>query len=235
MDEMTLDRLDGHIILCGWNETGRKLVADLLATRKDYYIVVISAEPKAPLLLERHVFYVERDPSTPEALRLARAERCKVAVILPKTHERRSAQDVDARSILTILAIERVNPAIHTIVELLSDENIPHARNAGCDEIIVSGAYTGTMLSQVVQYPGISSVFGSLFRPGEGTQVDELALPSTLEGSSFSQVCVESFKRGLGIVVGFRRDDALTISPRQDPTLERGDRLVLIRQMSPPG
>lgn len=228
---MEMTNMVDHVVICGWNETGRKLVSDLISSKEDPDIVILYTASQTPRLIDPNIHYVEKDATTAEGLEAARVAHARVAVVLPNQNDNRSSQDADARSILTILAIERLNNSIHTIVELLNEENVYHVRNAGCDEVIVSGSYTGTMLSQVVQFPGISDVFGSLFNPGEGSQVHESALPEALVGKSFAEASAQLFKDQQGILLGYRRAGELNISPRLDPQLKGGDTIIIIRQV----
>lgn len=228
---MEIANLINHVVICGWNETGKRLVSDLIKSNKDPDVVVLYNNSTYPKLLDPNVHYIEADPTTAEGLELARIPNASVAVILPDQSESRTSQDADARSILTILAVERINPNIHSIVELLNDENVYHVRNAGCDEVIVSGSYTGTMISQVVQFPGISDVFGSLFDPGEGSQVYEKQLPDEMVGKSFSDVSSSLFENGRGVLIGYRRGTDLVMSPKKDVELKAKDNIIIIRQV----
>lgn len=229
-ESMEIANLSGHVVICGWNETGRKLVSDLIESERDPHILVLFHESKFPRLLDPNIHYLEEDPTTAQGLERARVKHASVAVILPDTSEGRVAQDADARTILTVLAIEQINSNIHTIAELLNSENIFHVRNAGCDEVIVSGSYTGTMLSQVVQYPGVSDVFGDLFTPGEGSYLEEEPVEQGMIGRSFSEVSRDLFMCQRGILMGYRRAGTLKLSPKEDVRFEAMDRVIIIRR-----
>ncbi len=227
---MDIASLRDHVVICGWNETGRRLVEDLLKSDKDPRVVVLYNTSTYPRLLHSHVHYLEEDPTTARGLEMARVKHAGVAVILPELKEGMREQDADARSILTVLAIEQINGKIHTIVELMNEENIYHVKNAGCDEVIVSGAYTGTMLSQAVQFPGVSDVFGDLFSPGKGSHLIELPLPKAQEDKAFSELSQTLFREAQGILVGYRRQGALELSPAHDEILRHGDRMIVLRR-----
>lgn len=229
-DGMEIANLNNHVVICGWNETGKRLVSDLIESERDPHVVVLYHESKYPRLLDPNIHYLEEDPTTARGLERARVKNASVAVVLPDLADGRSSQDADARSILTILAIEQINGNIHTIVELLNNENIFHVRNAGCDEVIVSGSYTGTMLSQVVQFPGVSDVFGDLFTPGTGSHLKEEVLDSAHFGKKFSEVSGTLFSKGQGILVGYRRGGKLELSPKDDVKLEKNDRVIVVRR-----
>ena len=226
---METANMKGHVVVCGWNETGRRLVTDLINSEHDPKIIVLQKESPLERLADPNIHYIDGDATTAQGLEHARVAHATVVVVLPDLSDNRSTQDADARSILTILAVERLNQKIHTVVELLNEENVYHVRNAGCDEVIVSGSYTGTMISQVVQFPGISDVFNSLFDPGDGTQVTEVAIEGS--GKRFSELSQTLYRSTNAILIGYRRDQKLVMSPKDDPTLEQGDTIIVIRRV----
>lgn len=224
--------LRDHIVVCGWNPNATRLVSDLRASDRNAHVVIVVNRDDVPRVLDPNVYYVRADPSTSDGMDKGRIDEARVAVIVADDSGGRSEQDVDARSVLTALAVERRNPRAHTIVELLNEDNVFHLENAGVDEIIISGAYTGTMLSQAVQFPGISDVFGDLFATGAGSQLVESELPVDLEGVAFSEASAELFRRGLGVLVGYRRGRSLDISPAADIELAGGDLVILMRRLA---
>lgn len=226
---METANMTDHVVVCGWNETGRKLVTDLINSEHDPNIIVLQKDSPLEQLNDPNVHFINGDATTALGLENARVEFATVVVVLPDLSDNRSSQDADARSILTILAVERLNQKIHTVVELLNEENVYHVRNAGCDEVIVSGSYTGTMMSQVVQFPGISDVFNCLFDPGNGTQVTEVSIEKL--GQRFSALSQTLYQSTNAIIIGYRRSGELVMSPKDDPILEEGDTIILIRQM----
>lgn len=218
-----------HVVVCGWNPNGERLVRDLQASRPDTDIVIMSDREEIPRMLDDKIHYIIRDPTTEEALDKARVKHASVVVILSTKGGERNNQDADARSILTVLAVERLNPQVHTIVELNSEENIFHVENAGVDEIVVSEAYTGTMLSQAVQNPGVSDAFRDLFDTAKGSQLREMPIPEELVGEDFGEAMHAMYRDGKGVLVGYRRDDQVDLSPEKDVEFRLGDYAILMR------
>ena len=230
---MKISNLTDHIIVCGWNETGRRLVLDLIESGQHPKVLVVHPNRDIPRINSPRLYYLFEDPTTAIGLELARVEHATVAVVLSNTQgDGRSVQDIDARTILTVLAIERTNPEIHTIAELQNSENVFHMRNTGCDEIIVSGSYTGAMISQAAQNPGISDVFDDLFTPGEGSSLQQRPLPERFVGRTFSDVSQEIFIERAGVLIGYRRGMTRPIiSPPSDLAMKRGDIIILIQHI----
>ena len=228
-NEMEIATMEHHVVVCGWNESGYRLIQDLIQQPDSPHVVVLTDDSNIPQFKHTHIFYVFDDPTTAKALATSRVRHADIVVILADPRAG-SPQDIDARTILTILAVEQLRPEVHTIAELLQEENIFHANNANVDEVIIAGEYTGAMLSQAVQSPGMTDVFADLFDAGVGSYVREMPLPDSLIGESFTAASTELFARGLGVLLGYHRG-GIEMAPEGDPVLERGDRLILLSRL----
>ncbi|MFT5685212.1 MAG: voltage-gated potassium channel [Myxococcota bacterium] len=220
--------MPSHIVICGWNDNGERLLRDLLRGSPRPSITIVSSP--APRL-DRHydsVVIFEEDPSTLAGLTAAGIDEAEVIVILADKRPGRRPQDADARTILTVLAIERARPEIHTIAELLNDDNMFHAYNAGVDEVLIADAYIGGILSQAVRSPGMTGVFSDLFRSGTGSRILERAAGVT---ASFSALSETLYAAGEGVLLGYRRGDFLQLSPRTDVAITPEDRVILLQRM----
>jgi voltage-gated potassium channel len=222
--------MPSHIAICGWNDNGERLLRDLLRGEPRPTVTIVSRP--APRLEHRHdeVVVFEEDPSTRAGLLAAGIDEADVIVILADKRPGRRPQDADARTILTVLAIERARPEIHTIAELLNDDNMFHAYNAGVDEVIIADAYIGGILSQAVRSPGMTGVFSDLFRSGTGSRILERPAGERA-GMRFSALSAALYAAGDGVLIGYRRGDFLQLSPREDVELTEADRVILLQRM----
>ncbi len=220
--------MPSHIAICGWNDNGARLLRDLLRSEPPPFVTIVSTP--APLLASDHdtVVVFEGDPSTAAGLAAAGIDQAEVAVILADKRAGRRPQDADARTILTVLAIERARPEVHTIAELLNDDNMFHAYNAGVNEVLIADAYIGGILSQVVRSPGMTGVFSDLFCAGSGSRIVER---SAGEGIAFSALSRMLYGEGEGVLIGYRRDEVLTLSPSGDVRLQPSDRVLILQRI----
>ena len=223
-----------HIVICGWNDNGRRLVGDLLLTDTAPTVRVVSPRALQPANTRiQRVDFVVADPSTAAGLRAVEVEKADIVVILADVRDGRSPQDADARTILTGLAIEQLRPEVHTIAELLNPDNIFHAKNAGVDEVLISGAYTGAMLAQAVQSPGVLAVYRDLFQSGSGSRLRKLLVPAALHGKSVRDATVAMYREH-GVLIGYRRAGAVSLRPPAGDVLQADDLLLFIQQVPSP-
>jgi voltage-gated potassium channel len=228
---MDLLGLTNHVIICGWNQNGTRLIKDLHGANPRQDIVVLTERSDIPRILDDAVHYVTADPTTQEGLEKAQLHSADVVVVLSDRSNERSPQDADARAILTVLAVERIRPAVHSIVELNFEENLYHVQNAGVDEIIISESYTGTMLSQAVQNPGMSGAFKDLFEPGSGSAMFFRPLQDGYVGETFERVARDIRSRRGAILIGYRRAGAVDLAPAEDITFRQGDNLIVLGEI----
>ena len=226
--KMHIDGLEDHVIICNWNENGTQLLENLLEESQTSILIIANNAPRGK---HHRVHHLKGDPTTDLTLTRANVEQAKVMVILANSVAPDSAaQDVDARTILTALAVERRNSALHTIIELINPENSRHAEHAGVDEVMIAGAFTGSMLAQTAASPGLTSVFTQLFQQ-ENIWLTTSELPEGWEGITFAEAAAQSLKLQLGSLVGLLRDGESLLDPNMETTIKSEDQLVLVRRL----
>ena len=221
-----IDSIENHVIICGWNKNGNQLLENLLED-EDSPIVIISDWWK-PKRVNLQLHSLNSDPSTELSLTKANIEKAKVVLVLADSHRVEDPQSIDAKTILIALAVANRNSNIHIIVELLNPDNTRHAQNAGVQEVIISGAFTGAMMAQTAASPGLTSVFGQLF--GDQTVwLTTIPLPKEWIGQSFHEVTPQTTKANLGALVGVLHDGESKLDPAPETVLTKNDQLILIR------
>lgn len=221
--------MPSNIVICGWNENGARLLSDLLRSDPCPWITIVSQPAPRLESLPEQVDIVEADPSTQAGLAAAGVDEADVVVVLADSTRGRP-QDVDARTILTVLAVERARPEIHTIAELLNDDNMFHAYNAGVDEVLIADAYIGGTLAQAVCRPGMTAVFSDIFRSGSGSRIVERSVGEGA-GQRFSALAGSLYAAAEGVLIGYRRGEALELSPTEDIVLRKTDRVIVLARM----
>lgn len=228
--DMDIQTLAGHVVVCGWNDHAVELLDDIYNSNDLSHLVVLSKREDVSLAPLPRVHVVAADPTTPEGLQAAGVARARTCIVLADQNEGRDANGTDARTILIVLAVERLNPQVHTIAEILNEHNEFHLNNAGVDDVIVSGAFTGRMVAQVVRSPGVAQIYRDLFRPGGRSHFAEAPLPRDLIGRSCADIAAEFMRRELGVFVGFRRGTDVSFAPGGNERTMAGDRAIVIRR-----
>ena len=220
--------LEGHIILCGWNDRTREILKDLRAdTRAADAPIVLVADIDAKPVVDEHLHFV-RGQLTEEHLKRAGIERAATCVIVGD----RSLDYVarDAKAVLSVLTVESLNPDVYSIVELANEENVRHCERAGADEIIVGAEFSSRVISTATLDHGISTVLRELLSAQVGHDLITVPVPEGLGGRSFFDVFCD-LKRDHGMIaLAILRHGGgqVTTNPGSDTVVESDDRLVVV-------
>jgi len=167
-----------HIIICGWNEKTKLLIENLthdnLSVKKDLVILTDTLDYNP---IEKYNFnsqfikYVFGSPTNRESLDKANIQEANTAIIVSDS----TSSDPDARTILSVLAIERYceelteqkirdkDKEIYTIAEIVNPTNTQTAKDAKVDQVISLGDIESKIFTQSVQNPGVIKFIDEIF------------------------------------------------------------------------
>jgi voltage-gated potassium channel len=157
-------------------------------------------------------------------------DRAETAIILADyTNPAGSPDDVDARTLLTTLAVETIRPQVYTCVEVLRATNRSHFVRANADELIVSDEMTGALMANSAITHGLSDVVEDLLTHTSGSEFRELRAPAALIGKSFLEAGV-ALKRtsNIMLVAVAPADKPFEVNPDADAIISGSDRLLVI-------
>lgn len=101
----------------------------------------------------------------------------------------------DARSTLAAVAIERENPQVHTVAELILSINRAHIARMNVDEVVCLGEISEKLIAQSCITPGVKNIFQELLTTRSGTtQIFLPEIPLSLHQKSYRQIartCIE--------------------------------------------
>ena len=132
--------LRNHILLCGWNEKVRGIVFGLTteyAPERKKVVVIAEIDEERPL--EKYnfpkgmVYYCRGDSSDTKALESAHVSTASAALILAG-EKKKKAKNIG--SVLTTLAIKKINSKIFTAAELRHHENIQKFQACHIDSLV---------------------------------------------------------------------------------------------------
>jgi voltage-gated potassium channel len=229
-------KYEDHIVICGWSPKGPEILRELHADEvSDQRPVAIVAPLQANPSDDDLVTFIQGSPSDAEVLKRAGIERAETAIILADhSHAETGPDERDAMTLLTALAVEALNPAVHTCVEVIRSENLPHFQRAKVDEVVVSAELAGNVLAASAMNHGISHVLADLTGHEAGNEFYGVPAPTALHGHTFGQAleAVKATANALLVGVatgGFRYE----VNPPSDRAIEAGDRLLVIADRDP--
>ena len=220
--------LEGHIILCEWNDRTKEILKDLRAdARAATAPIVLVADIDAKPVVDEHLYFVRGD-LTEEHLKRAGIEKAATVVIVGDRSLASGARD--AKAVLSVLTVESLNPDVYSIVELASEENVRHCERAHADEIIVGAEFSSRVISTATLDHGISTVLRELLSAQVGHDLITVPIPEELGGRHFFDVFCD-LKRGHGMIalaILRHGGGAVETNPESDTIVGSDDRLVVV-------
>ena len=150
----------GHILICGWSPKGSEIIRELRAQEVEdpREIVILADREVAPVEEDGVTFIRGNTERAANDLRRAGLERVSTVIVLADDDERSNEpDDLDARSLLTTLAVESINGAAYSCVEVIKSENRQHFERTHADELVVSAELTGALLAASARTHGLTA------------------------------------------------------------------------------
>lgn len=215
-----IQRLRGHVILCGYGRMGKHIAADLDEARVQF--VVLESNLDIASSLEEHGYlHIIGDASSDELLKAAGVERARGLIAVVSS---------DAENVYTTLTAKALNPSITIVARALTDESEPKLRTAGADRVIKPYEMVGRRIAQLVIRPAMVEFVDTVARSNSGEITMEeitVASESSLVGLALKDTDIRS--RLNVIIVAIRRgDEELIYNPGPNASFAVGDRLVAI-------
>jgi voltage-gated potassium channel len=183
-----------QILILGWHYDGEILLDQLLRRLPaPMPVVLVNKLPPEQLegLKERFptfdVQYLWGDPCREEILEKANVRQALKALILADRQEGETAEQVDQRTLLTVLTLKSMNAQIRILAELLRPENRAHLERAGVDEVLVRGQYDSLLLAGALAAPGLYHILTALLTV-EGQNLWPVAVPARFHGRPLGEL-----------------------------------------------
>jgi voltage-gated potassium channel len=225
----------GHLLVCGWNRKGSEIVRELRAREvEDEREIVILADREMSPLDEKGITFIRGNPSSADDLTRAGLERVSTVIVLAdESNISNAPDDVDARSLLTTLAVETINHEAYSCVEVIKSENRPHFERTHADELVVSAELTGALLAASARTHGLSGVVADLLTHPEGQELYRIPLPVELVNQSARHALDMLKDHHDSLLVGVFIDGRCLLNPANDTVLPAGSELLVVRARPP--
>jgi len=216
--------LKNHIIICGWNETGKYIIKEIRENPKlfkKHIIVVTETESNG---IPKECFLKQGDPTKEDTLLSVNVTDADMVIILAEKKELLDEDTIDARSSLVALLVRSLAPKVYIIAEFLKEENARAAQKRHlANKIIIAGEYLGKLIGKSVIQPESFEILEDLLE-----EVD-IQIHHFREFSD-EPMRVEDILKRLGYVklLGAYKGKKLIISPPLDLVINPNDRIILL-------
>ena len=162
-------------------------------------------------------------------MRRSGIETAKIAIILSEYANNRSTHDIDARTILAALTIEKINQGTYTCAEIFHGEYLDHLKMGGVDDVIIRGELSGRLLARTGIDHGLLPFFEDILSHSSGNVLSFEDIPPQYVGRAFNQVIHEMSDFQDRVPVGVKDEEGqLKVNPGSY-VIRPGDELLVIR------
>jgi voltage-gated potassium channel len=221
-----------HVLICGWSPKGFEIIRELRAKEvEDVREVVVLAELEHTPVEAKSVTFVRGNPSNGDDLRRAGIERVSTVIVLADTtNASNDPDDVDARTLLTTLAVESINKDAYSCVEVLSSENRQHLERTHADELVVSAELTGALLAASARTHGLTGVVADLLTHPEGQELYRVPVPAELAGQTVRHAIEVLKDLHESLLVGVFTDGRCQLNPPSTAIIAPDSDLLVVRE-----
>ncbi len=204
-------------------ELVHELKIDPYTAEKDIFIIDEKLEELPVELFEKKVFFVKGDPTNFQTLERANLEHASHAIILSRDP---SDPHSDDQNLSTTLVIEKLNPDVFSIVEVINPQKIEQIKLAGCDSVVCVSELTSNLIIKELQDPGVKKIIEELTSNSFGKQI-YIAGIKKMKSWKYDELVLW----GLGncySVIGIIRNGTPLLSCSSDEKITADDTAILL-------
>lgn len=207
-------RMEGHIILCGWNMHAEKILDSLIRLRpkSELRIALINDLPEESVneVLYKYqdieMKFVRGDYTREVILERANIRKSSAVIIIPDiAHD--DPRTADERTILATLAVKGLSNQIRVIAFLRDRENWSHLKRTNVDEIVLSDEFGGYLLASNALEPGVPQSVRELLDPKTDRNLHQREVPKEFLGKPFSEMFHHFYEMNSEIAIGLYTEE----------------------------
>ncbi len=216
-----IDKLKGHVILCGFGRNGRQAAIDLTEHNKEFLIV--EKDPNVVEYLRRSTdyLYVEGDATHEEILQSANIENARALI---------TTLPVDADNLFVVLTAKQIKPDMLIISRASDDNSDIKLKRAGASNVIMPDKIGGTRMARLVVDPDIVEFIDNVLMQPGGIKIEELScgdMADCFAGKSIRELDIHN-RTGANIIGLKNKSKQYVINPPADTILSSDDQLFVL-------
>ena len=217
-----IEKLKGHVIVCGYGRVGTQAVSELLAHNKDYVILEQSKELLDVFRAEKKHLFLEGDATSDEILEKAGIQTASALITtLPS----------DANNLFVVLSANELNPNLTIISRASKSSSVKKLKIAGATNVIMPDSLGGAHMASLVVTPDVIEFLDHISIQGESKcNLEEISfqnIPEEYKGKTIGEIKA-FFETGCNII-GLRTPDGeFVVNPSCDFIIEPEIKLFVL-------
>ena len=215
-----INRLESHVIICGYGRVGRSAVASLRDSNR--VVVIIEKEPIIVNEISGHnLIAIEGDATKDEVLRQAGVERANSLIVCTGD---------DSLNLFIVLSARALNADLYIITRSVDADNESKMHRAGANRVVSPYNIGGKHMANIVLRPHVTDFFDVVtLDDGIELWLEELIIHETsgLIGQTVGGANVRQ-QTGVTLIAVLRQNHQKALIPNANTRLEAGDELIVL-------
>jgi voltage-gated potassium channel len=204
-------KMKNHFIICGWKRDMGKVLKDIISKNKEFIpqeiVIVNTANPEEIEMLRSEpalsgISYINGDYVDESVLNKANLKHAKKVLVLADRLVLGSVQEVDSRTVMTIITVKSISKTIYAAAEILDTKFERYLISANCDEVILTSDYSRSLIANASTGSGISHVINELLNANTPVELNTVIPPKELIGKKYSDLTEYYTKQESTILIG---------------------------------
>ncbi len=203
--------LKNHFVICGWKRDMGQFLHDIMEKNKNFLpseiVLINTAMPEEIENLKmdnelKYINYVNGDFIDERVLQRANLKEAAKVLVLADILINGSSQEVDSRTVMSIITIKSISKSIYTCAELISSKFRSYLEVSNCDEIILSSDYNRHMIANASSGSGISHVISELLDVNADVAINTVDIPKNYVGKNYNDLSRYIHDKDRSLLIG---------------------------------
>jgi voltage-gated potassium channel len=215
-----IDKLEGHVIVCGYGRVGQGAVDELMRSEIPF-IIIDSNEDRCELAMKEGLLAVCADASLDETLREVGIARARGLI---------ATLGSDADNLFVILSARGLNSVIQLTARIAEESSAEKMRRAGANFVFAPYSSTGHRMAQAIVRPQVAQFLDfSNHSLGLNVVIEQFQVSSRSPWVDRSIGDMDLRQRTGSIILAIRRSGGrMHFNPSTDDRIEIGDVVITI-------
>jgi voltage-gated potassium channel len=212
-----IEKLEGHIILCGFGRVGRG-AAEELRNAGTSFVVIDHNDERVERAIKAGMLAVLADASRDETLRDVGIARAKGLIATLAS---------DADNLFVVLSAKTLNPNLQLSVRIAEESSEQKMRRAGADYVFAPYNTTGHRMARAMLKPHVLQFLDFTEQQGVDVEIEQVHVTgkSAFAGRALSEVDIQ-YKTGVVILALRKASGEMLFNPAPEVKMAAGDHLI---------
>jgi voltage-gated potassium channel len=218
-----IDKLEGHIILCGFGRVGRGAAAELRKAGASF-VVIDNNEDRVDRAMKAGMLAVLADASRDETLRDVGIARAKGLIATLAS---------DADNLFVILSAKTLNPNLQLSARIAEESSEQKMRRAGADFVFAPYNTTGHRMAQAMLKPHVLRFLDFTEQQDVDVEIEQVLVTdqSSFAGRTLADIDTR-YKSSVVILAIRKANGEMLFNPSSEAKMAPGDHLIAMGDAS---